>query len=151
MIKIQSDYHKRPIRFIELWEDGGWSLKVYGISYLSDYPSNKLIDTSKELARDTLPFPAVTNNRYGLGFIGVHEGSGANFIFVDWWSNEIELKILALALEKAKELNLDKVLLVCHSSNTASKKVIINNGGIWDKDFVDKQKNTLNRFWIELK
>ncbi|MFD1019552.1 isochorismatase [Thalassobacillus hwangdonensis] len=91
MIKIQSDYQKRPIRFLQLWENGGWSLKVYGISYSSEYPSNKLMDKAKELARDILPFPAVTKNRYGLGFIGVHEGSGANFIFIDWWSNENEL------------------------------------------------------------
>ena len=59
-------------------------------------------------------------------------------------------QILSLALEKAKELNLNKVLLVCNSTNIASKKIILNNGGIINKDFIDEQKNTLKRFWINL-
>lgn len=60
-------------------------------------------------------------------------------------------QILSLALEQAKYLNLEKVLLVCNSINTASKKVIINNGGINDEDFIDEQNNILKRYWIEIK
>ncbi|GAB3063165.1 GNAT family N-acetyltransferase [Virgibacillus ainsalahensis] len=60
-------------------------------------------------------------------------------------------QILSLALEKARELDLEKVLLVCNSTNAASKKVIINNGGTSDWDYIDEQKNTLKRFWIKLK
>ncbi|MEE6208586.1 hypothetical protein U3A55_00230 [Salarchaeum sp. III] len=91
MIKLQSNYRKRSIRFHELWEYEGWIIKVYGISYLSEKPSERLIEVSKNLATDVLPNPAVKENRYGVGFICAHEGSGANFIFIDWWSNENEL------------------------------------------------------------
>lgn len=59
-------------------------------------------------------------------------------------------QILSLALEKAKDLKLEKVLLVCSSTNIASKKVILNNGGISDKDFIDERNNTLKRYWIYL-
>lgn len=59
-------------------------------------------------------------------------------------------EILSLALEKSKELNLDKVLLVCNSTNVASSKVILNNGGISDEDFIDEQNNILKRYWIRL-
>ncbi|WP_249871613.1 GNAT family N-acetyltransferase [Oceanobacillus saliphilus] len=59
-------------------------------------------------------------------------------------------QILSLTLEKAKDLKLEKVLLVCSSTNKASKKVILNNGGISDKDFTDENNNTLKRYWIDL-
>ncbi|QKY70596.1 GNAT family N-acetyltransferase [Lentibacillus sp. CBA3610] len=65
--------------------------------------------------------------------------------------NGYATQILSLALEKSKELNLEKVLLVCNSTNAPSKKVILNNGGISDKDFIDEQNNILKRYWIELK
>jgi predicted acetyltransferase len=47
-------------------------------------------------------------------------------------------------------MNLDKVLLVCNAMNAASRKVILNNGGISDEDFIDEQNNILKRYWIEL-
>ncbi|GAA4067465.1 GNAT family N-acetyltransferase [Amphibacillus indicireducens] len=59
-------------------------------------------------------------------------------------------KMLLLALLKAKELKIGKALLVCYPTNIASKKVILNNGGQKDNDFIDQQNNTLNRYWIEL-
>ncbi|WP_117170096.1 GNAT family N-acetyltransferase [Paraliobacillus sediminis] len=66
-------------------------------------------------------------------------------------NNGYAIQILSLALEKAKEMNLEEVLLVCNSTNTASNKVILNNGGISDKDFIDEKNNTLKRYWIKLK
>ncbi|RCW73261.1 GNAT family N-acetyltransferase [Saliterribacillus persicus] len=58
--------------------------------------------------------------------------------------------MLLLAFEKARELGLKKVLLVCNSSNNPSIKVILNNGGIRDTDFIDEENNLLKRFWIKL-
>ncbi|MBO8155823.1 MAG: isochorismatase [Bacillaceae bacterium] len=91
MIKLREKYKKRPIRFLDLWEHKGWRMKVYGISYGGDLPRKELIPKAKELAAQHLPVPAVTDNRYGVGFIGVHDGEGASFIFIDWWTNENEL------------------------------------------------------------
>ncbi|WP_112179863.1 GNAT family N-acetyltransferase [Paraliobacillus zengyii] len=64
--------------------------------------------------------------------------------------NGYATQILSLALEKAKDMNLEKVLLVCNSANIASNKVIVNNGGISDEDFIDEKNNTLKRYWIRL-
>lgn len=58
-------------------------------------------------------------------------------------------ELLALALEKTKDLGINKVLVVCDSDNIASKKTIIKNGGIQDKDYIEKDGNIINRFWIE--
>ena len=59
--------------------------------------------------------------------------------------------MLKLALEKCKELNLDKVLITCRDENIASSKVIKNNGGIYENDYYDEESNTTyKRYWIYL-
>ncbi|MED4585835.1 isochorismatase [Brevibacillus choshinensis] len=91
MIKIEESYKQRPIRFLELWDHSGWTLKIYGITYQGEFPRSNIIERAKLLACECLPRPAITENRYGVGFIGVHDGRGASFIFIDWWSDENEL------------------------------------------------------------
>jgi predicted acetyltransferase len=59
--------------------------------------------------------------------------------------------ILALTLEKAKELGLKRVLVTCDDNNIASAKVIEKNGGILeDKYSNDKLEQHKRRYWIEL-
>jgi hypothetical protein len=91
MLKLQEPYKTRPIRFLELWQEAGWRMKVYGIAYQGDRPRPQLVETAKQLARQRLPLAEAQSNHYGVGFIGVHEGRGANFVFVDWWADENEL------------------------------------------------------------
>jgi hypothetical protein len=91
MFKLIEPYNPRPIRFLELWEESGWRMKIYGISYNRDLPRRELIEAAKNAARDRLPQPAITQGRYGAGFLGIHDGRGANFVFVDWWAEENEL------------------------------------------------------------
>jgi prepilin-type processing-associated H-X9-DG protein len=92
MFKLQEPYKPRPIRFLELWEESGWRMKIYGISYQRALPRRELIEAAKKVARERLPQPAITPNRYGVGFLGIHDGRGANFVFVDWWQDENELQ-----------------------------------------------------------
>ena len=92
MIELREPYEKRPIRFLEEWRHEGWRLKVYGITYRREAgPRAGLIETAKRLAREKLPRPADEGGRYGVGFVGVHDGRGANFVFVGWWADENEL------------------------------------------------------------
>lgn len=58
-------------------------------------------------------------------------------------------KLLALSLEKAKDLGIDKVLVVCDQTNIGSEKTILNNGGVPDSDFIEEDGNVIKRFWIE--
>jgi prepilin-type processing-associated H-X9-DG protein len=69
----------------------GWRIKVYGIAYGRPEPRPELVDAGRAVARERLPRPAVTETRYGVGFLGIHDGRGANFVFVDWWERENEL------------------------------------------------------------
>lgn len=60
-------------------------------------------------------------------------------------------RLLSLSLKKAKDLGIEKALVVCDRTNIASKQTILNNGGVPDEDFVEEDGNVVNRFWIELK
>ena len=55
-------------------------------------------------------------------------------------------KLLALSLEKAKQLNITKALIVCDEVNTASEKTILHNGGLRDEDFIEEDGNVVRRF-----
>lgn len=84
-------YRARAVRFLQLWEPGGWRIKIYGIAYGRETPGTRLVEAARSVARVCLPTPAVTGDRYGVGFMGVHEGRGSNLVFVDWWADENEL------------------------------------------------------------
>ena len=61
------------------------------------------------------------------------------------------ITLLKLALEKATMINLDKVLITCDDDNIASKRIIENNGGIFEsKIFKEENKKELRRYWITL-
>ena len=59
-------------------------------------------------------------------------------------------QILALSLLKAKELGIDKALVVCDTTNLASERTILKNGGMADESFVEEDGNIVNRYWIAL-
>ncbi|CAN5723048.1 hypothetical protein BH23GEM9_BH23GEM9_12900 [soil metagenome] len=88
---IRERYRPRQIRLIELWGVADWRLKLYGIAYGRDRPAAALLEAARIRAAGVLPRPAVTATRYGVGFMGVHQGRDADVAFVNWWSHENEL------------------------------------------------------------
>jgi RimJ/RimL family protein N-acetyltransferase len=86
-----TSYQRRPIRFLDLWTHGAWRLKLYGISSDRAEPRNELIDAAKDVAADRLASIPASMKHYSVGFLGVHDGKTANFVFVDWWADENEL------------------------------------------------------------
>ena len=59
-------------------------------------------------------------------------------------------KLLEMALKKSQEIGIKSALVVCDHDNIASRKTIMNNGGVQDKDFIEEDGNIINRFWINL-
>lgn len=58
-------------------------------------------------------------------------------------------KMLNLALQEAKKLKINKVLITCKINNKSSEKVILNNGGIYDGEYFEQLENeTYKRYWI---
>lgn len=62
-----------------------------------------------------------------------------------WYATEM----LRLALIEAKKIGLQKALIVCHDENSASAKVIENNGGVFER-FTEKDGKKIRRYWITL-
>lgn len=59
--------------------------------------------------------------------------------------------MLSLALEKAREIGLDKVLISCRNDNIGSAKIIEKNGVIYDSNYYDeKLKKMYKRYWVDL-
>lgn len=60
-------------------------------------------------------------------------------------------KILELALPKAKELGLRKVLVTCDEDNPGSKKIIEENFGIYENKVINEKNGPLKlRYWIKI-
>jgi predicted acetyltransferase len=60
-------------------------------------------------------------------------------------------KAMSLCLNKAKEKNLDKVLLTVYTDNIASKKIIEKYGGVFERTTQKpNETKTLLRYWITL-
>ena len=58
---------------------------------------------------------------------------------------------LYLALEKSKELFLDRVMIACNETNEASDRTIQALGGLFERKETDQSKNiTLNIYWINV-
>lgn len=59
--------------------------------------------------------------------------------------------LLLLALKKARDLGLEKVLLTCRNDNIGSIKVIESNDGIYENDYYDESLGkTYRRYWIRI-
>jgi hypothetical protein len=103
---LPEPYEPRPIRFLEEWRQAGWRMKVYGIAYRRPAPRAALVETAKRIAGGRLPSPPDGEGRYGVGYVGVHDGRGANFVFVDWWADENELHhhVFAAPAEEVEDL-----------------------------------------------
>lgn len=58
--------------------------------------------------------------------------------------------IIQLALEKCRELGIDRVLMTCDKDNIGSAKAIMKNGGILENEFVNEDGVVEQRYWIDL-
>lgn len=59
-------------------------------------------------------------------------------------------EMLSLALNKYKEMKINKVLLTCDKNNTASAKTILSSGGKLENE-IQREEGLAQRYWIEIK
>ena len=75
----------------------------------------------------------------GYGIRPGHRGKG--------YGNEI----LKHSLARAKTLGITKALITCGVDNSASERVILNNGGVFDSEgFVERRNEVIKRYWIDI-
>jgi len=86
-------YIARPIRCVGLAESGGYRLKQYAILYGGGPFREADFAEGLRLAFESLPAPATTAVRPGVGFAIAHQGNGADYAVLAWWDNENELPL----------------------------------------------------------
>lgn len=60
------------------------------------------------------------------------------------------VQMLKLAIQYARSLSIDKVMLGCHSDNIASQKTILKCGGVLTETKTDADGKPVNVYWITL-
>lgn len=85
-------YRPRRLRFVDLVAGRGWRLKLYTILHQDREPVPELTAAATETALASLPQPAVTPDRYGVGVVSVHRGASYDFVTVSHWCYETELR-----------------------------------------------------------
>ncbi len=58
-------------------------------------------------------------------------------------------EILSLALQKCREMGIEKVLVVCDKTNEGSARTILKNGGILDAEITHTDGSIKQRYWID--
>jgi hypothetical protein len=91
LIRIETPYRPRHLRFIRREDLGDWRLKLYGIATNGNVPRPELIEATMLLAPGVFPQPAVTDERHGTGFVIVHDAATASIALFYWWQSQNEL------------------------------------------------------------
>lgn len=86
-------YVARPIRFIGVAEPHGYRIKRYAIQYGGGPFREAVFAEGLRLACESLPRPAITDQRIGMGFAITHQGNGVDYVVLAWWDNENELPL----------------------------------------------------------
>jgi len=57
-------------------------------------------------------------------------------------------EITKLAIQYCKEIGLTKIMVACYKDNVKSRNVILDCGGILEKEFIHSDKKVVQVFWI---
>ncbi len=58
-------------------------------------------------------------------------------------------RMLALALEKCRELGLKRALVTCNRENIGSARTILKNGGVLENEVLREDGGVTQRYWID--
>lgn len=61
--------------------------------------------------------------------------------------NRYAIEMLRLNIENARELGIDRLLVICSETNPASEKTILANGGVFENT-IEVDGCTMKRYWI---
>lgn len=92
---ISEPFAPRPITFNGVSETRGHRLKRYVVRWAGAAFRPPDFAGGVECALASLPQPAVTAGRPGVGFLIEHQGEGANYVVLCRWANVNELPIRA--------------------------------------------------------
>lgn len=168
LVKLQREHMPLLIDMMDEWTLSGESITPWAISHggkldYHDYDyylsGIEVHDTSSGLVPDDTYFAldeernmlvGAVNIRHDLNerllLCGGHIGDGVR---PSQRRKGYGTRMVALALEKCRELGITRVLMVCDRDNIASAKTIIKNGGVLENEVV-VDGDIEQRYWIDL-
>ena len=166
LIKLDEQYKPQLTDMMDEWTATGETIIPYAIrkcdyhdfpSYLASLevtqPADGLVPDSTYFCLDTERsiFVGAVNIRHylseGLLLSGGHIGDG---IRPSERGKGLGTRMIALALDKCRELGIERVLMCCDSDNFASARTIEKNGGVLE-NVIDDGGAPVKRYWITLK
>ena len=166
LIKLDEQYKPQLTDMMDEWTATGETIIPYAIrkcdyhdfpSYLASLevtqPADGLVPDSTFFCLDTERsiFVGAVNIRHylseGLLLSGGHIGDG---IRPSERGKGLGTRMIALALDKCRELGIGRVLMCCDSDNFASARTIEKNGGVLENVVVGGGA-PVKRYWITLK
>lgn len=165
LVKLSKEYKEQLNEMMDEWSSAGEKIVPYAIRkndyhnfeyYLDNLEitgeiDGKVPDTTLFcLDEDRNIFVGAVNIRHYLTeemlLNGGHIGDG---IRPSERRKGYATAMIGLALQEAKKLGINRVLMVCDKNNIASAKSIMNNGGILENEVV-VNGITEQRYWIDV-
>lgn len=164
LVKLEEKYMLQLLNMMDEWYAIGEKIIPYAISKV-DYHDYTIYADSLEVKEDKTNlvadstffcldeerniFVGAVNIRHFLNDNllknGGHIGDGVR---PSERRKGIAIKMIGLALEKCKKLEINKVLMVCDKNNMASAKSILNNRGILENE-IEIDGIIDQRYWID--
>lgn len=130
-----------------------WLLKIERDTDIANIPENKVPANTYFFVRESDDkIIGMINIRHRLNEFLFNEGGHIGYSIRPTERNKgYATSMLSLGLEKCRELNMDKVLIICDKINEASAKVALNNNGVLEKEVYSEWCSQLiQRYWISL-
>lgn len=166
LVKLEEKYQEAFTQMMEEWYASGEKIIPYAIRRLNyrdfaNYCENlEVKDTSSGLVPDSTFFCLDLDRNIFVGAVNIrhylnealllnggHIGDGVR---PSERKKGIATKMIGLALDECRKLNIDKVLMVCDKENIASAKTILRNGGVLENEVV-VDGVVEQRYWIDLR
>jgi hypothetical protein len=104
---LRAPYQPRSVGFLRRAELGDWVVKLYGIAPQGRPVRETVATAALHAAQRTLPSPAVSDDRYGVGFVIAHDAPRLAYALVCWWAeqNEVHQRVFSAPADRPEELS----------------------------------------------
>jgi hypothetical protein len=144
-------YKKRKVHFINQASHNDWRIKIYGISVSGKPLVEELVSNAVSHLLPKLPETAITDQRYGVGFLIIHQGTMRNWFLLDWWETEDIMHHLLFSspLEESDAITAepDTSLIAC----VHELRVINFESEAWIKTMLSNDKNSDIKAYMALR
>ena len=164
LVKLEEKYKDLLFDMMDEWNESGEKIIPYAIRKV-DYHNFEEYRESLEkkedkdgLVPDSTFFCLDTDRNIFVGAVNIRHYLNANLLKNGGHIGDgvrpserrkgFATKMIKLALEECKKLNIKRVLMVCDKDNIGSAKSIINNGGRVENEILDNG-NMIQRYWID--